>query len=86
MATKNNPGPFDCHAAAAPDEPMFVLLGRDPNAPALVRQWAMERSKMGADEQPKVMEALSVAADMERYRLDRAATPMPPVLPIGDES
>jgi hypothetical protein len=45
MGTKQNPGPFDCYAAAAPDEPMFVLLARDPLAPALVREWARQRSE-----------------------------------------
>jgi hypothetical protein len=30
MGTKSNPGPFDCYAKAEPDEPMFVLLARDP--------------------------------------------------------
>jgi len=28
MATKKNPGEFDCYANAGPDEPMFVLLAR----------------------------------------------------------
>lgn len=37
MGTKNRPGTFDCYAAAGPDEPLFVLLGRDPVAPLLVR-------------------------------------------------
>ena len=32
MATKNNPGKFDCYTNAEPDEPMFILLGRDPVA------------------------------------------------------
>lgn len=36
MGTKNNPGAFDCYANAEPDEPMFVLLGRDKHAPAPV--------------------------------------------------
>ena len=40
MGTKNNPGEFDCYANAEPDEPMFVLLARDPAAPLIVRQWA----------------------------------------------
>jgi hypothetical protein len=44
MGTKNNPGKFDCYEAAHPDEPMFVLLGRDPLAPHLVRLWALLRS------------------------------------------
>lgn len=40
MGTKNNPGKFDCYAKADPDEPMFILLGRDPLAPSLVLMWA----------------------------------------------
>lgn len=40
MGTKNNPGKFDCYANAHPDEPMFILLGRDERAPELVRMWA----------------------------------------------
>jgi hypothetical protein len=43
MGTKNNPGEFDCYAAAEPDEPLFTLLGRDPLASHLVRLWAALR-------------------------------------------
>lgn len=43
MGSKTNPGKFDCYAAALPDEPMFVLLGRDPLAPFLVSIWAAVR-------------------------------------------
>ena len=43
MGTKNNPGKFDCYEAAHPDEPMFVLLGRDPLAAHLVSIWAKVR-------------------------------------------
>lgn len=43
MGTKNNPGKFDCYANALPDEPMFVLLGRDPSAPELIEGWAGQR-------------------------------------------
>ena len=43
MATKNNPGPHDCYAKAEPDEPMFILLGRDPHAATLVWLWAVLR-------------------------------------------
>lgn len=39
MGTKNNPGKFDCYAKAEPDEPMFVLLARDPFAPFVVELW-----------------------------------------------
>lgn len=44
MGTKNNPGKFDCYENADPDEPMFVLLGRDRLAPSLVNIWAMIRA------------------------------------------
>lgn len=43
MGTKTNPGKFDCYAKAEPDEPVFVLLGRDPSAGPLVRLWAAIR-------------------------------------------
>ena len=47
MGTKNNPGSFDCYEAAHSDEPMFVLLARDPTAAPLVRIWASVRSGDG---------------------------------------
>lgn len=40
MATKNNPGQFDCYAKADPDEPLFTLRAKDPRAPYLVELWA----------------------------------------------
>lgn len=43
MGTKNNPGKFDCYANALPDEPTFVLLGRDPEFANLVLAWAERR-------------------------------------------
>lgn len=49
MGTKNNPGNFDCYANADPDEPMFILLGRDTNAPQLVQEWAEMREAAGED-------------------------------------
>ena len=46
MGTKTDPGPFDCYAAARPDEPLFVLLARDATAAALVNLWAaMKRNE-----------------------------------------
>ena len=44
MGTKNNPGKFDCYANALPDEPMFILLARDPSFFKLVSDWARERN------------------------------------------
>lgn len=43
MGTKNNPGKFDCYTNAEPDEPMFVLLGRDRLAAHLVSIWSKVR-------------------------------------------
>ena len=57
MGTKNNPGQFDCYTNAEPDEPMFVLLGRDPLAPLLVEIWADVRAVLLAGEGEKVAEA-----------------------------
>ena len=45
MGTKNNPGEFDCYAHAQPDEPMFILLGRDASAAHLVEEWADMREE-----------------------------------------
>lgn len=66
MATKNNPGKFDCYANAEPDEPMFVLLGRDRHAGLLVRVWALIRHAEGEDEE-KIDEALECATAMDVY-------------------
>ncbi|HEY0626712.1 MAG TPA: hypothetical protein VGD10_08250 [Allosphingosinicella sp.] len=44
MGTKLKPGRFDCLSAALPDEPMFILLARDPLAAFLVDLWASCRA------------------------------------------
>lgn len=64
MGTKNNPGQFDCYANAGPDEPMFILLGRDPMAPSLVRMWAQAREADG--ELPDKVEEAQVCAEAMR--------------------
>jgi hypothetical protein len=70
MGTKNNPGKFDCYANAAPDEPMFVLLGRDRYAPLLVRIWALLRSRDGGEDEAKLEEAYQCARAMEQWQID----------------
>ncbi len=70
MATKNKPGKFDCYANAEPDEPMFILLGRDRHAPSVVRQWADMREIEGEDP-AKVAEARQCAEAMEDFREER---------------
>lgn len=74
MATKNDPGVFDCYAAAEPDEPMFVLLARDVGAPILVESWALNRlDEIDARRRPETdrrqaEEALLCAQNMRRWR------------------
>jgi len=73
MATKNNPGRYDCYANADPDEPIFVLLGRDRDAPNAVRQWAYDRGQAisrgekPAEDMAMVVEARACADAMEKY-------------------
>lgn len=69
MGTKLKPGKFDCYANAEPDEPMFVLLGRDPLAPLLVELWADVRANLvkAEGEAEKVAEARSCAKSMRKW-------------------
>lgn len=77
MGTKNNPGKFDCYANAEQDEPMFILLGRDPSAPDLVRGWADDRERLISagrkpeSDRPMIAEARKCADDMEAFWLER---------------
>jgi hypothetical protein len=77
MSTKNNPGAWDCYAKAHPDEPMFVLLARDPLAPDLVREWARRRSMRHEDDITKIAEALCCADEMAEWRLANPPEPKP---------
>lgn len=78
MGTKNNPGEYDCYANAEPDEPMFVLLGRDPHAHIAVRKWADDRENMIRDglkpieDMRMVWEARDCADTMEQFYLKRS--------------
>ena len=59
-----------CMAAARPDEMTFVLLARDPAAPAAIRGWCAARIGAGLNrhDDPKILEAMACAATMERQR------------------
>jgi hypothetical protein len=72
MGTKNNPGNIDYYANAEPDEPMFVLLGRDKHAPLLVKLWADLR-QMDGEDIAKVTEAITCATAMGEFRRRRKA-------------
>jgi len=73
MATKDNPGAFDCYTKAEPDEPMFTLLARDPAAPEAIYRWAQERVRLGKNKSgdPQLIEALLCAAAMADWRASR---------------
>lgn len=76
MGTKNTPGDFDCYANALPDEPMFVLLARDPHFRELVEEWGRRRAldiaaKLRPDSDSKmVAEAFECAVAGERWRAE----------------
>ncbi len=78
MGTKNNPGAFDCYGNAEPDEPMFILLGRDACAPIAVMQWAalredqINRGVKPESDRAVVEEAYECARKMRAYRAARA--------------
>jgi hypothetical protein len=61
MGTKAEPSVYDCWAKAEDDEEMFILLGRDRHAAALVRLWAEMREREGED--PMVVEEARECAD-----------------------
>lgn len=75
MGSKNNPSKFNCYDRAEPDEPMFVLLGRDPLAPLLIELWAKIRHAMGEDVE-KVLEAKSCANDCAHWLLTHEKRPL----------
>jgi hypothetical protein len=69
MGSKNSPGKFDCFSRAEPDEPMFVLLGRDATASLVVTFWRAVRAQLGDDglESEKSLEAQQCALAMEKW-------------------
>ena len=67
--------PSSCLNQSQSDEPLFVLCGRDPHAPAVVRVWAAEyldahAADWTARRMAKHAEALELADEMERWRLE----------------
>lgn len=82
MGTKQHPGDFDCYTNAEPDEPLFVLLARDPIAPGVILEWAHRREQRMRDaaeagegtaaevliEMDQISEARACAHQMEKWR------------------
>ena len=65
-----------CYANALPDEPMMVLLARDPEAPELTRRWARKREQdivaglRPMSDMAQVKEAYATADKMVRWRIE----------------
>lgn len=76
MGTKENPGKFDYYKIALPDEPMFILLARDPDFQRLVHKWAKRRMKdVQCGQRPQadvamVAEAEECAWNGQKWRQD----------------
>ncbi len=84
MSTKQHLGEFDCYANALPNEPMFVLLARDPKAATAVRDWAaayrnekekenigqLKHGRLNVKQYAKYIEALDCADAMESWLKD----------------
>lgn len=71
MGTRNNPSKFDCIAKAEDDEPLFTLLGRDPQGASLVQMWIMLRNK-DAQGARRLLEKMIVVADQQPYKPSNA--------------
>lgn len=67
MGTKEKPTKYNGYAKAEPDEPMFVLLARDPDAADLVDEW-VKRQELRGTSRDKLNEALACAQDMRAWR------------------
>jgi hypothetical protein len=75
VETKAKPSPEGCYARALPDEPMFILLGRDRCAPDAIRRWADERTRLAIEEDwsedpERITDAVDTADAMERWRVE----------------
>lgn len=59
-----------CMNRAQDNEMTFVLLGRDPAAPYAIRMWAVERVRIGKNDEhdPQITEALECARLMDVER------------------
>jgi len=65
-----------CFNKATDDERLFVLLARDPAAPAAIRAWVAERIRLckNTAEDDQIREALECARLMEIERADIEST------------
>jgi hypothetical protein len=67
MWSKSKPGPFDRYAEAAPEEPVFVLLGRDPVSTFLVSLWIGVHGVMGGNSPAEALDAAQCSLALEQW-------------------
>jgi hypothetical protein len=70
---KDSPANRDCLAKARPGEPMFIILGRDPDGATIVKLWADRRAAAGDPDHAAGVYALADA--MREYAADPKNAP-----------
>lgn len=77
-----------CMSRAHPNEMVFVLLGRDPAAPAAIRAWCDERVRVGknAETDHQIVEARACAETMQAEGRKWAGHPTHYPFGAGEES
>ncbi|MFL6728091.1 MAG: Lar family restriction alleviation protein [Sphingomicrobium sp.] len=82
-----SPANHDCLAKAKPGEPMFIILGRDPDGANIVRLWAQRRSDAGDPDHAGPVFAIADAMDDWRAKgnLPESAPDAANYPPIGVE-
>ena len=84
-STRDEIGAYDALVKAKPDEPIFTLLGHDPDAPGAILHWVdLRRARLLAaewrdpadlrEELIQCTEAEMVAHEFRRWRTDMPAT------------
>jgi hypothetical protein len=71
-----NKNPREVHTDVQPDEPTFLLRGRDPQAADLVRLWAEGRDFLQGPDDPKVIAARQCADAMVQWCLRLGKNPV----------
>lgn len=63
MGSKNNPGKFDCYKSLKPDEPHFVIKGKDVIGAELTELWAYVRGGRLLDFERTVSKLRNITKD-----------------------
>jgi hypothetical protein len=74
-----------------PGEPVFTLMGRDTQAPRLLREWADQREERivagnaPLTDQAAVANARDIADAMEQWRRNMVALSVPTPIPLFEQ-